>query len=120
MIFRAILERLIYNDEYHNIDENLTYANVGARKTRNIRDNLFVVNAILNSVKSGSEESIDMCAYDVEKCFDSLWTYECINDLFEAGFKNDKLPLLFIINKNAHVAVRTPLGTTKGSTSEIS
>ena len=113
LIFRAILERLIYNDEFPNIDKNLTDANVGARKARNIRHNLFVVNAVLNSVKRGTEESLDMCAYDVDKCFDSLWTYECINDLFEAGFKNNKLTLLFKINQPAQVVVKTPLGTTR-------
>ena len=31
-IFRSILDRLIYNDEYSNIDSNLTDSNVGARK----------------------------------------------------------------------------------------
>ena len=39
-IFRAILDRLIYNDEYAIIDSNLTDSNVGARKSRNIRDNI--------------------------------------------------------------------------------
>ena len=51
MVFRGILERLIYRDEYYNIDDNLSDANVGARKERNIRDNLFVMNAIMNSIK---------------------------------------------------------------------
>ena len=46
-----IMDRLIYNDEYTNIDSNLTDCNVGSRKKRNIRDNLFVVNAIMNSSK---------------------------------------------------------------------
>ena len=41
-ILRSILDRLIYNDEYHTIDSNLTDSNVGARKGRNIRDNIFV------------------------------------------------------------------------------
>ena len=41
-IFRSILDGLIYNDEYSNIDGNLTDSNVGARKNRNIRDNIFV------------------------------------------------------------------------------
>ena len=100
-IFRSILERLIYNDEYYNIDSNLSDANVGARKHRNIRDNLFVVNAVLNSVKRGSEEALDLCAYNVDKCFDALWTYECINDLYESVLQNDKLAVLFEINKNA-------------------
>ena len=108
LVFRAILERLIYNDEYYNIDDNLTDANVGARKHRNIRDNLFVINAVLNSVKRGSEESLDLCAYDVEKCFYSLWTYECINDLYEDGLKNDKLTLLFKINQHAQIAIKAP------------
>ena len=112
LIFRAILERLIYNDEYSIIDQNLTDSNVGACKNRNIRDNLFVVTAILNSVKKGSEEAVDMCAYDVEKCFIALWTFECINDLFEAGLQNNKLTLLFKININAQVAVKTTQGMT--------
>ena len=41
-VLRAILDRLIYNDEYEKIDRNLSDSNVGARKHRNIRDNLFV------------------------------------------------------------------------------
>ena len=47
-ILRTILDRLISNDEYYNIDENLSDCNVGARKNRNIRDNIFVLNAIVN------------------------------------------------------------------------
>jgi exonuclease III len=50
-IFRAILDRLIYNDEYETIDSNLTDSNVGARKMRNIRDNIFGFNVISNSRK---------------------------------------------------------------------
>ena len=112
LVFRSILEKLIYHDEYHKIDANLSDANVGARKGRNIRDNLFVVNAITNSIKKGSEEAVDICAYDAEKCFDALWTYECINDLYEAGLQNDRLTLLFKMNASAQVAIKTPHGMT--------
>ena len=50
-IFRSILDRLIYNDEYATIDSNLSDSNVGARKGRNIRDNIFVLNAVMNSLR---------------------------------------------------------------------
>ena len=40
-VFRSILDRLLYNDCYGLIDSNLTDANVGARKGRNVRDNIF-------------------------------------------------------------------------------
>ena len=106
-IFRSILDRLIYNDEYNNIDGNLTDCNVGARKKRNIRDNIFVINAIMNSVKKKNEEALDFQVYDIEKCFDALWLHEVINCLYEAGLRNDKLPLLFLENNNAQVAIKS-------------
>ena len=106
-IFRSILDRLIYNDEYNNIDRNLTDSNVGARKSRNIRDNIFVLNAILNAAKKEKQKALDCQVYDIEKCFDSLWLQEVINSLYEAGLQNDKLPLLFLENNNAQVAVKS-------------
>ena len=112
-IFRAILDRLIYNDEYENIDTNLTVCNVGARRSRNIRDNIFVLNAIMNSQKKTSGEAIDIQVYDVDKCFDSLWLKGVICALYEAGLQNDKLPLLFLGNRNAQVAIKTFGGITE-------
>ena len=111
-ILRTILDRLIYNDEYDNIDKNLSDSNVGARKNRNIRDNIFVLNAINNSVVNGTEEPVDIQVFDVEKCFDSLWVEECINDIYEAGLTNDKLNLLYLENQNAKIAIKSNEGKT--------
>ena len=105
-IFRTILDKLIYNDEYKKLNKNLTDANVGARKNRNIRDNIFVINAIMNSLKE-NEKTLDFQVYDIEKCFDSLWLQEVINCLYDAGLNNDKLHLLFFENNNARMAVKT-------------
>jgi hypothetical protein len=119
-VLRNILDRLIYNDIYPIVDGNLTDCNVGSRKGRNIRDNLFVLNAILNSVNNGKEDSCEIVVYDVEKCFDSLWSDECINDLYDAGVTDDKLVLLYLENYNAQIAVKTPHGLTERvSTSKV-
>ena len=50
-VLRNILDKLLYIDLYETIDESLTDCNVGSRKRRNIQDNLFVVNVILNESK---------------------------------------------------------------------
>ena len=63
-------------------------------------------------LKSGSDEACDVQVYDVEKCFDSLWVQECINTLYENGFKNDKLVLLYEETINAKIAIKTPNWTT--------
>ena len=47
---------------------------------------------------------------DVKQCFDSLWLHEVIDCLFKAGLQNDKLPLLFLENETAQVAVKTSGG----------
>ena len=52
-ILRSILDRLVYKDSYYTIDNNLTDGNVGARKLRSARDNIFVIGAITNSVVNG-------------------------------------------------------------------
>ena len=75
-----------------------------------MRDNIFVLNAILNSNLKGSKNAHDIQVYDAIKCFDSLWLQECINALFDAGFTNDKLSLLFLLNEHAQVAIKTSSG----------
>ena len=117
-ILRSILDRLIYNDEYPNIDDNLTDSNVGGRRGRNIRDNIFVINAVLNLVRKKKLKDVDITIYDAEKCFDKLWTKECLNDLFENGLQNNKLCLLHKENINAKVAIKTASGITKRMTIE--
>ena len=105
-VFRSILDRLIYNDSYHIIDENLTDGNVGARKHRNIRDNIFVLGSVMNSVINGKEDSIQIQVQDVNKCFDKLWLQETTNALYETGLTNNNLNLLYLENKNAKVAIK--------------
>ena len=93
---------------------------MGARKGRNVRDNKFVLNAILNSNKQGKKDPLDVQIYDVEQCFDALLLQEVISALFQAGLKNYKLPLLFLDNQNAQVAIKTSQGISKRTTiSEI-
>ena len=78
-----------------------------------MRDNLFVINAITNATKQNHKEALKVSVYDFFKCFDSLWLSECINDLYDAGLKNDKLVLLYKSNKTANIAIRTSSGTTE-------
>ena len=112
-VLRNILDLLIYKDEFPRLDEQISDCNVGGRKGRNVRDNIFVLNAILNENLKGNKEALDIQAYDAEECYDALWLQECINALFEAGFQNDKLSLLYLINTHAQFAVKTASGITE-------
>ena len=64
-IFRTILMKMIYKDKYDTIDKSMSDSNIGARKHKNIRNHIFVVNSVIHDVLSKkSKEPIDIMILD--------------------------------------------------------
>ena len=109
---RSILDKIIYNDVYDRVDASMSCSNIGARKNRNIRDHLFVINGIINDVNKNKEaKDIDIQNYDVAKCFDKLEFTNTSNDLFNSGVQDDKFVVIANSNQQCNVSVKTPWGT---------
>ena len=107
---------MIYQDKYEQIDNFMSDSNIGARRKRNIRNHLFVIYAIINSVVNGNSKCIDIQIYDLVQAFDSLWLEDCLNDVYDAleeDSKDDKIAMLYDINKQNKVAVNTAVGQTE-------
>ena len=102
---------MIYNDHYDTIDSSMSPSNIGARRNRNIRDHLFVINAIFHDIRESKNKSIDVEIYDVRKCFDKMWSQETTNDIFDVGIKDDTFNLIANSNKSCEIAVKTPWGS---------
>jgi hypothetical protein len=115
-VLRMILDSLIYEEKYPLVDSNMSNSNIGARKNRNIRDHLFIVYGVINSVQNGNDDPVDIQIYDVEKCFDALWLEDCMMDIFETlppEARDDKISLIYKVNKDNYVAVNTAVGLTE-------
>jgi hypothetical protein len=108
---RSILDKLIYNDTYDVINQSMSGSNIGARKNENIRDHLFVINAVINDVTKRKKD-FDIEIMDIAKCFDKMWYAETANDIFNAGVTDDKFVILANSNAKCKVAVKTPWGST--------
>ena len=91
----------------------MTDSNVGARRGRSIRDNIFVLNAIQNQIVKKKLKGIDVRVYGIRKCLDKLWAKECINNLYKNCSKDDKSSLLHFENLNTEVAIKVSSGITK-------
>ena len=107
---RTILDKLILNDKYDIIDGSMSCSNIGARKGRNIRDHLFVINGVLNEALHRKDKNIDIQIVDIQKCFDKMSYKETANDIYEAGVKDDKFLLMAKSNEKCMVAIKTPWG----------
>ena len=104
---RSLIDRLSYNDNYDIIDQSMSSSNIGARKNRNIRDHLFVINGILNDVNSQKKMKVDIQIVDIKKCFDKMSYKETANDLYESGIQDDNFYMMALANEKCMVAVKT-------------
>ena len=112
-VLKKILDKMIYYDMFGDIDRKMSESNIGARKKRNIRDHLFIIYSVINSVIKDNMDCIDIQLYDIQKCFDSLWLDDVFNDLYDIlppSKRNDKISLLYNSCKTNLVAVKTPGG----------
>ena len=117
--FRAIIDKLLYRDKYKEIDRSMSNCNVGGRKNRSIRDNLFVIYAVINDALGYQKIDIDMHFYDISQCFDSMWYQETMNDMWDSmEIRDDKFALISEMNREVDLFVKTPVGDTKVFTVE--
>ena len=110
MVIRMIKDKMIFNDIKDRVE--ISDSQVGGRSEYSIRNHLFVIYSVLNSVVQKESPPVDLHMYDLCKCFDGLWLEECCNNLYEAGITDDKLALIYEGNRVNNVAVRTPGGLT--------
>ena len=108
---RSMVDKLAYNDVYDVVDSNMSDSNVGGRKNRSIRDNLFIVYGIINNAIN-NKKNVDLNLYDIAKCFDAQWYEETMNDLWDVGVRDDKFSLISEMNSTCNIAVKTPVGMT--------
>ena len=109
------MDKLIYFDNYEDLDKNMSDSNIGARRKRNIKDHLLIIYGVINSVLRGGEDCVDIQIYDLQKAFDALWLHDCLNDIYDTlpeHKRNDEISLLYESSKVNLVAVKTGFGLT--------
>ena len=114
-VLRMIMDKTLYNEYYPSLEESMSPSNIGALKHKNIRNHLFILYGIINSVIQGEEKCIDIQIYDVKQCFDALWLDDCMLDIYFAtpqAQHNDRLALIYKANQENKVAIKTPVGMT--------
>ena len=112
-VVNSILQKLIYNNNYEEIDSNLSDSNVGARKRKNIRNHSFIINGIIHHTVTTKSRPIDITVLDYKQCFDTLSVDVVTNDLYNIGVNDDQLNLIYECDSLSKVAVKTPVGLTK-------
>ena len=99
--------RMIYNTKYDIINRNMSDCQMGARKAKGCRNNIFVINAIIHDVMKGRKKAVNLQIYDYAQMFDSIDLQQAISDIFDAGVDDDNLVLLNKANQEVHMIVKS-------------
>ena len=95
------------------LDKKNLLSQVGGRRGKSVRNHIWILNGLICDVLSKkSRRPVDLHIFDYKQCFNSLWLQECMNDIYQGGIQNDKLALLYDVNTQVNVAVKTPVGKT--------
>ena len=94
-VIRSILMRLIYNEKYLEIDRNISDSQMGGRKGKGCRNNIFVLNGIIHDVLSSNKKPILLQIFDYKQMFDSMDLKQAISDIYKTGLKDENLSLIY-------------------------
>ena len=103
--------RLIYNTKYSKIDRKMSDCQMGGRKNKGCKNNIFILNGLIHEVlKSKKMKPILFQFYDYSQMFDSINLQSAICDIYDTGVDDDQLVLLYKSNKEINMAVKTANG----------
>ena len=112
-VLNTILQKLLHKSIYTTIDNNLGDSNVGGRKGKNIRSHSFIMNSVLHETVTTKSHPIELAILDYCQAFDSMSVEVTMNDLFDIGITDNRLNLINECDKEAKVAIKTPVGLTE-------
>jgi hypothetical protein len=115
-IVSKVFERMLKN-RIKSCMEKVNLCQGGGRPDRGPPDNIFIVNAVVDHYRYLGK-TLYITAYDFEQAFDSLWLQDCILSLHDLGVPAYILELIYNLNRQAIITVKTPYGLTSAAVVE--
>ena len=104
---------LIYERNYPEIDNRISDCQMGGRRQKSSKNNIFILNGIIHDVMtSKNAKPVVLQFYDYSQMFDSINLNEAMCDIFDTGLDNNTLGLIYKSNSEVSMAVKTHHGLT--------
>ena len=111
-ILYKCFERVIIANNQTRISNCMTEFQCGGRKGMSTIDNVMAISGLIERNRTLKRNTY-LFFGDAKKCFDKLWLKDCLLQLKKGGMPHYDLSLLFMLNKEATIQVRTPHGETR-------
>ena len=110
-ILSKVMEKLIKNRTKVQF-QNINSLQFGATDNCSTADCTFIIRSLIDHALY-LNKPIFLTLYDYSTCFDSLWLEDTMLSLWDIGIRDELFPLIYEMNKQSLISVRTPFGTSK-------
>ena len=107
-----LFEKVIKERNREKLEKKITRFQNGAMKGRGARDNLMILQAIMDYNRQIGN-NVYILITDAEKSFDKLWLEDCCNSLYEIGMEVNEIQVIEELNTNIKAKIDTPYGMTE-------
>ena len=94
-----------------NSNRKLSEMQAAGRKKRSPKDNLIIMNTIIENQRAQKLKTYMFFA-DAVKCFDKLWLEDCQLETYNLGYDPNTPKILYEMNKETDIIIRTSVGNT--------
>ena len=115
-IFSKVMEKLIKGRIQDQL-QRITPFQCGATLNHSPADCMFMVYSLITHAKY-LKTPLYLTLYDYSTCFDSLWLEDTMLSLWDLGVQNDLFPLIYKMNEQCNIKIRTPYGTSNSFSCE--
>ena len=110
-ILSKVMEKLIKNRTREQF-RNINCLQFGATENCSTADCTFIIRSLIDHAVY-LNKPLFLTLYDYSTCFDSLWLEDTMLSLWDIDIRNELFPLIYEMNKQSLISVRTPFGTSK-------
>ena len=105
------LGQIIMNLAKVPIFKNMSKFQIACKPGHRASEHLYTIKSVM-AYFSTKKKGLIMSSFDLEKFFDSEELYDCLGELYARDVKGKLYRLLYQMNKNIRIKVKTPVGVT--------
>ena len=94
--------------------ENVSKFQIGAISGHRAQEHLFTIKSVI-SLYISQGKGLILSLYDISKYFDRENLKDCMGELYKANVKGKLYRLIYTLNKDTEVSVKTPVGITESA-----
>ena len=111
---RKLFGDIVTFEMKQKVEGNISKFQIGAMAGHRAQEHIFTIKSIIGFYNKASK-GIILSLYDISKYFDRENLRDCMGELYKADVKGKIYRLIFNLNKDTEVCVRTPVGDTEYS-----